>query len=139
VKKFRLEVSANGQPRAVFEEEEATSALLLSGFLHPSLLFVPDMLHEISLVERRALRTSGFESEAVRALFHGNMVEVESAEHLIKRDVTRKVVLSLDEAKLLLFEWGAALLRWHMEQNVEAKGSVELRYKQIELNGEANI
>jgi len=111
---FRLE-EIEGAPRAVFENEDALRGKLLFHFLLPAPYFVPDMLYELSLVERNVQESSGFESPYVCVEFFRDRVVIEKclAEHEDGQDPPQ-VILSLDEAKLLLLEWGVMLQRRHM-------------------------
>jgi hypothetical protein len=103
-------------PQAVFKDRDPIRAQLLSYFLQPSPYFIPDILYEISLVERQAIETSGFETAHVNVLFFRNQVVIEPQSPEIKSDRSTQVTLTLEEAKLLLLEWGVALERWRMRQ-----------------------
>lgn len=110
--KFRVE-EIEGVPRAVFEDEEPPRRELLALLLHPDPYFVPDMLYEISLVERGAMESSGFDSPRAEVRFFRDRVVVEACsvdKHAGEEGIER-VEISPDEAKLLLLEWGVALQR----------------------------
>jgi hypothetical protein len=107
--KFRLVVRENGRIQAVFEDEEETRGALLSGFLHDAPHFVADVLYEISLVERRAVASSGFETATVDVHIHIDRVVINPSDTDCISPM--QVILSLVEAKQLLFQWGLELLR----------------------------
>ncbi len=110
---FRLQ-EIDGEPEAVFDSDVQTVKTLLTRFLHPAPHFVTDMLYEISLVERNAVQSSGFETALVDVLFSPEGVTITSRFKEIGEDSPAQIVLPVDEAKLLLLEWGAAVLRWRM-------------------------
>lgn len=112
---FHLEVIDEG-PEAVFEGSDHTVKTLLPRFLHHSPYFVPDILYEISLVERGAVESSGFETHLVDVLLLPGGVTITSRLISPRESSPAQVIISLSEAKLLLLEWGAALLRWRMGQ-----------------------
>jgi hypothetical protein len=112
--KFRLE-EIDGEPHAVVEGVGATEETVLSHFLLPALHFVPDVLYEISLVERLAVEASGFETELVDVTILPDRVSIMSKLSMGGAGQLTGVTLPLDEAKLMLLEWGAALQRWRME------------------------
>lgn len=111
---FRLAVREDGQVRAVFDSEEERRGAILSAFLFDAPHFAVDVLYEISLVERESVATSGFETAFVDVrIFRDRVVINPSGSDLIS---PTQVTLSLVEAKLLLFQWGLALLLY---KNVE--------------------
>lgn len=112
---FRLE-EVNGTPRAVFEDEDALRRALLPLFLHPAPYFVPDMLYELSLVERNATESSGFDTPHVYVEFFRDGVVIEKSAAEGDEGEPQRVTIPLDEAKLLLLEWGVALQRRHIER-----------------------
>jgi hypothetical protein len=112
---FRLE-EIDGQPQAVFEDIDDDGKILLPHFLHPAPHFVPDVLYELSLVERRAIESSGFETDLIEVQFFRDRVVVKSRIRIAEGSEFVGFVLSLDEAKLLLLEWGAKVQRWRMEK-----------------------
>lgn len=113
--KFRIE-EVEGTTRAVFEDEGPLRGSLLSHFLHPDPYFVPDMLYELSLVERNAQESSGFETPHVCVEFFRDGVVIEKFMGEHEEGEPQRVTIPLDEAKLLLLEWGVALQRRHIEQ-----------------------
>jgi hypothetical protein len=117
--KFRLE-EIDGEPHAVVEGVGATEETLLRHFLLPAPHFVPDVLYEISLIERRAVESSGFETALVDVRLLTDRVVIKSKIRDEGEGEESEAVIPLDEAKLALLEWGAALQRWRMERE---KGS----------------
>lgn len=111
---FRLE-EIDGAPQAVFEDTDQQSTVLLTHFLHPAPHFVPDVLYEISLVERRAVESSGFETDFVDVLFFPDRVLIKPRIMEADEGETLGILLTVDEAKLLLLEWGAKVQRWRIE------------------------
>jgi hypothetical protein len=108
---IRLE-EIDGEPRAVMEGAGAAGEALLSHFLLPAPHFVPDVLYEVSLVERLAVESSGFETDLVDVRILPDRVIIKS-KLLVEDGVEQPAVaVPLDEAKLALLEWGAALQRW---------------------------
>ena len=112
---FRIE-DIDGTPQAVFEDIDERSKSLLTRFLHPDLHFVPDILYEISLVERRAVDFSGFETAFVEVRFFHDRVVINSRIEKTDEGEPVGILLSMDEAKLLLLEWGVKVQRWRMAQ-----------------------
>ncbi len=110
---FRLE-EIDGTPKAVFEDEDALRRTLLPLFLHPASYFVPDMLYELSLVERNVQESSGFETPYACVEFFRDCVVIEKLMEEHEEGEPQKVTIPLDEAKLLLLEWGVALQRRHI-------------------------
>jgi len=119
--RFHLE-EVDGEPEAVFEDATEIERRLLRRFLLHAPHFVPDMLYEISLVEREAVESSGFETALVDVQFLPDGVTITSRFKGAEESAPAQVVLSIDEAKLLLLEWGAEVLRWW-----RGKGLGELR------------
>lgn len=113
--KFRLE-EIEGILTAVFEEGYPLRMKLLSHFLHSDPYFVPDMLYEISMVERNAVESSGFHSPHVNVEFFRDRVVIEKVVSEDEDGDPQSVTILLDEAKLLLLEWGVALQRRHFER-----------------------
>ena len=99
-------------PQAVFTRVDQSLNLLLGRFLNPAPYFVPDILYEISLVERRVVESSGFESEYVDVQVFHDRVEIWAGPHALSEGAAERFTLPLAEVKLLLMEWGAALERW---------------------------
>ena len=91
--------------------------MLLSSFLHAAPHFVADVLYELSLVERHVIEFSGFETELVDAQFFRDRVIIKSQSNNVTEREPLDFVLSVDEAKLLLLEWGAKVQRWRMEHH----------------------
>ena len=112
---YGLEV-IDGVPRAAFEGIDQHEKVLLTHFLHPAPHFVPDVLYEISLVERSAVNFSGFETDFIAVQFFSDHVVVMSRVKNVEEDSPSEILLSVEEAKLLLLEWGIKVLRWRMEQ-----------------------
>lgn len=111
---FRIE-EIDGVLQAVFEETDQDKKALLTHFLHPAKYFVPDVLYEISLVERRAVESSGFETDSVDVQLFPDRVLIKPRIMKTNEGETLGVLLSVDEAKLLLLEWGAKIQRWRIE------------------------
>jgi hypothetical protein len=99
-------------PQAVFTGVGQPLNLLLVRFLNPAPYFVPDILYEVSLVERRIVESSGFESEYVDVQVFHDRVEIKARPNALAGGAAEEFTLPLTEAKLLLMEWGAALERW---------------------------
>ena len=121
---FRLEES-DGVPRAVFEDEDPLRRALLPLLLHPAQYFVPDMLYELSIVERGVTEYSGFDTPHAEVLFYRDRVVIETP--LPKErdgDEPDRLELTVDEAKLLLLEWGVALQQRHLERKNAAQAMV---------------
>lgn len=112
---FRLE-EINGEPRAVLEVEDQLEKVLLQHFLQPAPHFVPDVLYEISLVERLAVESSGFETEHVDVCFFRDRVVITSKSKKDDEGEPSRVVMAVDVAKLMLLEWGAMIQRWRMDR-----------------------
>ena len=110
---FRLE-EINGEPRAVPEGADHLEKVLLQHFLHPTPHFVPDVLYELSLVERLAVDSSGFETEHVEVCFFRDRVIITSKLKKEGESEPPRIVMTVDEAKLMLLEWGAMVQRWRM-------------------------
>lgn len=104
----------NGEPRAVLEGAVKYEKVLLQHFLHPAPHFVPDVLYEISLVERLAVESSGFETEHIDVCFFRDRVVITSKSKKEGENEPLRVVMAVDEAKLMLLEWGAMVQRWRM-------------------------
>lgn len=98
-------------PRAVFTDVDRPLNVLLGRFLNPAPYFVPDVLYEISLVERRVVESSGFESAYVDVQVFYDRVEIRARPNAIAEGAAEGFILPMTEAKLLLLEWGAALER----------------------------
>lgn len=111
---FELE-EIDGVPKAVFGGPDPFRNRLLSAFLHPAPFFVPDMLYELSLVERSAVRTSGFDTPDAIVEFLPDRVVIKSILSEDEEGEAPKLEISLAQAKLLLLEWGAARLRRQLE------------------------
>jgi hypothetical protein len=99
-------------PRAVFTDVDRPLNVLLGRFLNPAPYFVPDILYEVSLVERRIVESSGFESAYVDVQVFYDRVEIRARPNAIAEGAAEGFILPMTEAKLLLLEWGAALERW---------------------------
>jgi len=112
---FHVE-EVGGRPRAVFEDEGPLRGSLLSYFLHPAPYFVPDMLYELTMVERNSVESSGFDTPYVDVTFHRDRVVIEQFLAEGEEGEPPRVTISLDEAKLLLLEWGVALQRRKVER-----------------------
>ena len=108
---IRVEV-VDGTPKAVFEDEDPLRRALLPHFLLTAPYFVQDMLYELAVVERGSVESSGFESEHVCVQFFRDRVVIEAwlPEERDGEEPDR-LEISVQEAKLLLLEWGAALER----------------------------
>ena len=91
--------------------------MLLSYFLHAAPHFVADVLYELSLVERHVIEFSGFETDLVDAQFFRDRVVIKSQLKTVTEREPLDFVLSVDEAKLLLLEWGVEIQRWRMEHH----------------------
>jgi hypothetical protein len=111
---FRIE-EIDGVPQAVFEDTGQPGTVLLKHFLHPAPHFVPDVLYEISLVERRAVESSGFETDFVDVQFFPDRVLIKPRIMNADEGESLGILLSVNEAKLLLLEWGAKVQRWRIE------------------------
>lgn len=118
---FRLE-EIDGIPRAVFDDEDPPRREFLPLLLHPAPNFVPDMLHELSLVELGVAEYSGFDTPHAEVLFFRDHVVIEKylPEDSDDEEPPR-LEISVEEAKLLLVEWGAALLRRRLERAAPAQ------------------
>lgn len=112
---MRLE-EIDGEPRAVIDGADRDEEALLQQFLLPAAHFVPDVLYEISLVERLAVESSGFETGLVNVQILPDRVSIKLKLGIDGAGSPAGVVLPLEEAKLMLLEWGAALQRWRMER-----------------------
>ena len=99
-------------PQAVFTGADQPLNVLLGRFLNPAPYFVPDILYEVSLVERQVVESSGFESEYVDVQVFHDRVEIKARPKALAEGAAEGFVLPLTEVKLLLMEWGAALERW---------------------------
>lgn len=99
-------------PRAVFTGVDPPLNALLQRFLNPARHFVPDILYEVSLVERWVVESSGFESDYVDVQVFHDRVEIRARPNALAEGAAEGFTLPLAEAKLLLLEWGAALERW---------------------------
>ena len=100
------------EPEAVFEGPDQVIKTLLPRFLHHSPCFVPDILYEISLVERGAVESSGFETPLIDVLILPDWVTITSRLMGAEESSPAQIIISVTEAKLLLLEWGVAVLRW---------------------------
>src|SRR5947209_2959087 len=67
--------------------------------------FVPDVLYEVSLVERLAVESSGFETDLVDVLILPDRVIIKSKLLVEDGGEQPAVAVPLDEAKLALLEW----------------------------------
>jgi hypothetical protein len=112
---LRLE-EINGEPRAILEGAGEAEEALLPHFLHPAPHFVADVLYEISLVERLVVESSGFETDLVDVKVFSDQVIIKFKLRIDVKGKSSSIVLSLDEAKLMLLEWGAMLQRWRIER-----------------------
>src|ERR671939_1852478 len=112
---FSIE-EVEGTPRAVFEGEGRLRGSLLSHFLRPDPYFVPDMLYELSLVERNTVESSGFDTPHVHVEFFRDRVVIEKPTGEHEGAETQVLTIPPDEAKLLLLEWGVAMQRRRLEQ-----------------------
>ena len=99
--KFHLEV-IDDEPEAVFEGPNHVVKILLPRFLHHSPHFVPDILYEISLVERGAVESSGFETPLIDVLLLPDRVTITSRLMRVGESSPAQVIMSVTEAKLLL-------------------------------------
>ena len=112
--RFRVEETGD-RLMAVFDTGDSLNDSLLSRFLVPSKYFVPDILHDISLVERNIYPSHAFENPEV---FIGLFKDHITIEPYISEDKTEipKVRIPLERAKLLLYKWGVALQRWQIKR-----------------------
>jgi hypothetical protein len=110
--KFEIEEVA-GKLTAVFAGEPPDRALLLSRFLLPSDTFVIDLLSDILRVERGFSDSYAWENPEVHIELFINRVTIEPYIAETAEEVPQ-IELPIEEAKLLLFEWGAALQRWQL-------------------------
>lgn len=112
--RFRVE-ETDDRLTAMFDTGDSLRDSLLSRFLVSSKYFVTDILHDISLVERRLYPSHGFENPEV---FVGLFKDHITIEPYIREDETEipKVKIPLESAKLLLFKWGVALQQWRMKR-----------------------
>ena len=108
-------MEVNGFPQAVFDGGDPAQNTLLSSFLLPFEHFVADMLYELSLVERQVIESSGFENPDVEAQFFLDKVVIKVCPERRPTDDIQ-VILSINQAKLLLLEWGVAIQKWRMQQ-----------------------
>lgn len=99
-------------PRAAFTGVDPSLNVLLGRFLNPAPHFVPDILYEVSLVERRVVESSGFESAYLDVQVFRDRVEIRALPNALAEGAAKGFTLPLIEAKLLLLEWGAAIVRW---------------------------
>lgn len=110
--KFQIEEVA-GKLTAVFAGEPPDRAFLLSRFLLPSATFVVDLLSDILRVERGFSDSGAWENPEVYIELFSDRVTIEPYISQTKEEVPQ-IELPIEEAKLLLFEWGAALQRWQL-------------------------
>ncbi len=109
---FRVQESGD-QLTAVFDGGESLENSLLSKFLIPDKYFVADILHDITLVERGFYQSHAFENPEVYIELFRDRITIEPYVGEEETEIP-KIEMSLDSAKLLLFEWGAAVQRWRM-------------------------
>jgi len=109
---FRIE-EVEGKLTAVFPGEPQLRAFLLSRFLLPSATFVIDLLSDILRVERGFSDSYAWENPEVYIELFNDRVTIEPYIAETAAEVPQ-IELPIEEAKLLLFEWGAALQRWQL-------------------------
>lgn len=110
--KFRVE-EINSKPVAVFADETPLRTLLLTQFLLPSDSFVIDILCDILRVEKGFYESYAFENPEVYIELFKDRVTIEP--YLAEEETeVQGIEIEIDEAKLLLFEWGAALKKWQL-------------------------
>lgn len=95
---------------AVFNGEPEPRASLLSRFLLPSTSFVIGVLNDIARIEDGIDSTYAWENPEVYVELFPDRMTIEPYAAGTEEELPR-VELGLDEVKLLLFEWGAALQR----------------------------
>lgn len=108
--RFRVK-EVSGKPRPVFLGRSTVQKKLLSHLLPYRTESVLDLLQEIAFVEKGISAPAHFEGEMIDGEIHADRVMIE----YLQADVSGKyprAEMSLDEFKLLLFEWGTALQRW---------------------------
>lgn len=112
--RFRV-VETGDDLTAIFDGGDSLQNSLLSRFLVSSRYFVVDILHDISQVERGMYPSHAYENPEVFVELFKDHITIEP---YIKEDETEipKIQIPLEKAKLLLFEWGAALQRWRMRR-----------------------
>lgn len=109
---FRIQ-EVEGKLTAVFTGEPQLRAFLLSRFLLPSVTFVIDVLRDMVRIESGCDSSYGWENPEVLIELFQDRVTIEPYIPETEEDVPQ-IELPIDEAKLLLFEWGAALQRWQL-------------------------
>ncbi len=112
--KFRVEKTGD-QLTAIFDTEDSLQNSLLSRLLVSSRYFVADILHDMSLVERGIYPSQAFENPEVFVELYKDHITIEPYIEEGATDIP-KVRIPLEQAKLLLLEWGVVLQRWLMKQ-----------------------
>jgi hypothetical protein len=102
-----------GKLTAVFTGESQLRQSLLSRFLLPSATFVIDLLSDILRVERGFYDSYAWENPEVHIELFIDRVTIEPYIAETAEEVPQ-IELPIEEVKLLLFEWGAALQRWRL-------------------------
>lgn len=112
--RFRLK-EADNKLMAIFDGEDSLRNSLLSGFLDSSKYFVIDILSDISRVEQGLYSSHAYENPKVFIELFKDHITIEP---YIGEDETEipMVEIPMENAKLLLFEWGVALQRWRMKR-----------------------
>ena len=118
--KFQLE-EIYGKPTAVFEDENRPRGILLPHFLPSSLEVLRELLHEIAMVES-SRHSSEFESSVISGGIYLDRLEIEAYLEEDAKGNHPKIEIPLDDIKLLLYEWGAALQRWQMQRKQIVSG-----------------
>lgn len=111
---FRIE-EVEGKLTAVFIGEPELRAFLLAGLLLPSVPFIVDVLNDMLNIESGLSDSYGWENPEVLVELFSDRVTIEPYIAETEEEVPQ-IELPVDEAKLLLFEWGAALQRWKLGQ-----------------------
>lgn len=119
---FCLKV-VDGEPRAVFPEEEAKQAELLSRLLAPSPYYITILLWEIIRVEKGRAEGWTFDDSNLRITCTPESLGIEeSALDATRRDSLSRVEFSLGEAKSLLSRWRFEHVRWEFQQRQRKAG-----------------
>lgn len=110
--KFRVK-KINGRRTAICEDKDK---LLLSKILLPYKASIIDLLHNISLAERKLGEKYDCENLVVTVGMLLDSITI-GPPALDEEVRVSYLELPLADAKLLLFEWGAILQRWQTEQS----------------------
>jgi hypothetical protein len=112
--KLRVE-EVLGKPKPVFSGKDTPRTSILARFLPCTVETVLNLLQEINRVEVGPDSVAYFERGIIDGEIHRDRIIIDYLGADKASDCGR-VEIPLEEAKLMLFEWGTALQRWRIKK-----------------------